>query len=144
MANTRTSTSRKPRTAARAASRPSTRPDVEPDVDDLEGDEQEANAADAQEVEASGDYVTVAVDGEPIRVLLATLWRTSWVQQVNQGDFVGFAEKVVHPDDLDLFQDIDPTLPEFQQFIGDAQELSGEPAGKSRGPGRSSRRMRRR
>lgn len=145
MADTRTTTSssRKPRTAARAASRPSTRP-AEPDVDEMEGDEQEISASDAQEVEASGDYVTVAVDGEPIRVMLATLWRTSWVQQVNQGDFVGFAEKVVHPDDLDLFQDIDPTLPEFQQFIGDAQELSGEPAGKSRGPSRSSRRMRRR
>jgi hypothetical protein len=134
-ARTTASSSRKPRPAARAASRPAEEPEVE---------EAEMEAAEAQELEANGDYITVALDDEPIRVLLATLWRTSWVQQVNQGDFVGFAERVVHPDDLELFQEIDPTIPEFHQFVTDAQELSGEPAGKSRGPNRSSRRMRRR
>ncbi|NED75411.1 hypothetical protein G3I51_24415 [Streptomyces sp. SID9944] len=141
MANTRTTTtsSRKPRSAARAASRPTTRPADEP-----EADEQEMPPAEAQEIEAAGDYITVSVDGEPIRVLLATLWRTSWVNQVNQGDFVGFAANVVHPDDLELFEEIDPTIPEFHQFVTDAQELSGEPVGKSRGPNRSSRRTRRR
>jgi hypothetical protein len=141
VANTRTSTSRKPRTAARAASRPSTRPAV---PDEQETDEPDVSAAEAQEIEADGDYVTVALDGEPIRVLSATFWRTSWVQQVNMGDFVGFAANVVHPDDLELFQEIDPTIPEFQQFTADAQELSGESLGKSRGPVTSSRRTRRR
>ncbi|MFG3046221.1 hypothetical protein ACGFZR_14995 [Streptomyces sp. NPDC048241] len=132
MANT-TPSSRKPRSAARSASRPTNR-----------AEEPEVTAADAQEIEADGDYITVTLDDEPIRVLSATLWRTSWVQQVNLGDFVGFAANVVHPDDLELFQEIDPTIPDFQQFTQDAQELSGEPVGKSRGPNRSSRRTQRR
>lgn len=142
MANTRTTTtssSRKPRSAARAASRPATQTAAEEQLD-----EPEVSAAEAQEIEADGDYVTVSLVGEPIRVLSASFWRTSWVRQINMGDFVGFAEKAVHPDDLDLFEEIDPTIAEFLQFTTDAQELSGEPAGKSRGPAPSSRRTRRR
>ncbi len=142
MANTRSttsSTSRKPRTAARSASRPATtRKVVEPEVDE------EISAAEAQEIEAEGDYVTVSLAGEPIRIVSATSWRASWMRQVNMGDFVGFAENAIHPEDLDLFEDIDPTIAEFVQFTTDAQELSGEPAGKSHGPGPSSRRTRRR
>jgi hypothetical protein len=55
-----------------------------------------------------------------------------------------FAEKVIHPDDLDLYFDIDPTNDEFGEFVSEAARLSGESLGKSRGPAASPRRTRRR
>ena len=70
MASTRntTSTSRKPRTAARAASRPAAtrraEPDVEPETEDIE-----VSAADAQEIEAEGHYITATLCGEEVQII---------------------------------------------------------------------------
>lgn len=138
MASTRNTTSRKPRTAARAASRPSTRT-AEPEEQDI--DEQQTTAA---ETEAENDYVTADLAGEDVRIIPPGSWRASWQAMLNQGQLPAFVEQVVHPDDFDTFWDIDPTNTEFYDFIEDAARQGGESLGKSLGPGRSSRRTRRR
>jgi hypothetical protein len=138
VASTRNTTSRKPRTAARAASRPSTRT-TEPEEQDV--DEQQPTAA---ETEAENDYVTADLAGEDVRIIPPSSWRASWQAMLNQGQLPAFVEQVVHSDDLDTFWDIDPTNAEFYEFIEDAARQGGESLGKSPGPGRSSRRTRRR
>ncbi|WP_055693367.1 hypothetical protein [Streptomyces prasinopilosus] len=143
MANTRTtSTSRKPRTAARAASRPTTRreePDVEPDTEDPE-----VSAADAQEIEAEGHYVTAELCGEEVRVVPPAAWRVSWQRMLTQGLIYEFAEKILHPDDYEFFEELDPTATEFQEFVTEAGERAGETLGKSAARSRSGRPTRRR
>ena len=141
-----TSTSRKPRTAARAASRPATtRRAAEPDTDVEETDDDiEVSAADAQEIEAEGHYVTAELCGEEVQIIPASAWRSSWQRMLNQGNFDGFAEKIFSPEDYDYYLEVDPTIMEFMQFVEDAAARSGESLGNSRGPAPSSRRTRRR
>lgn len=142
MANTRSTTSsRKPRTAARPATRPATTrraPEIEP-----EPDEQDVTAADAQEIESEGHYVTADLCGEDVRIVPPAAWRLSWQRMLTQGMIDGFAQKVLHPDDFDFFIEVDPTNEEFQNFIAEAGERSGESLGKSGGPSRSGRRTQR-
>lgn len=138
MANTRTTTSRKPRTAARAASRPPT------GRQDTEADEPETSAAEAQEAEAEGQYVTALLCSEELQIIPPGQWRQSWQRLLNQGQVDAFAEKVVHPDDLEAFFEIDPTNNELGEFIADAAQQAGESLGKSPGPSTSPRRTRRR
>lgn len=141
MANTRTtSTSRKPRTAARAASRPATTRAVEPEED---FDEPEVSAAEAQEIEAVNKHVTGLLCGEEVRIVPPGAWRQSWQRLLNQGQIDAFARIVLHPDDYELYVELDPTNDEFGELINDAAERAGESLGKSGGPGPSSRRMRR-
>jgi hypothetical protein len=111
-------------------------------ADDFE--DEEVDAAEAQEIEAEGHYVAAMLADEEIRVVPPGAWRQSWQTMLAQGQFNGFAQKVVHPDDLDLYFEIDPTNDEFEEFVTDAAKRSGESLGKSRGPARSSRRTRRR
>lgn len=102
--------------------------------------------AEAQEAEAVGGYVTVPVadTGLAVRILPQGQWRMSHMRLLNQGDLEGWAECVIHEDDLDAFLDLDLTLAEFEQFSLDAAKQSGDGLGKSRGRSRSSRSMRRR
>lgn len=135
MANTpRTSTSRKPRSAARAASRPPA---------DHTAPEPEA-AGTAAEIEAEHGYVTALLCGEELQIIPPGSWRASWQAMLTQGQLPDFVEHVVHPDDLDLFWEIDPTSQEFYALIEDAARAAGESLGKSRGPAPSSRSTRRR
>ncbi|MDX2837981.1 hypothetical protein PV377_03005 [Streptomyces ipomoeae] len=144
MANTRTSsTSRKPRTAARAASRPATsRPAVEPD-DDFD-DEPDVSEAEAQEIEAVSKHVTGLLCGEEVRIIPPGAWRQSWQRLLNTGQVDAFAKIVLHPDDYEVYVDIDPTNDEFGELVNDAAMRAGESLGKSSGPAPSSRRTRRR
>lgn len=135
-ANSRT-TARKT-TAARPARTPR---ELAPDVREQDDD---VTAAEAQELEATGRHITVDLCGEPVRVVPAGAWPVSAQRKVREGDLDGFMAAVLHEDDYDLYVELDPVLDEFNQFVTDAQELSGEPQGKSRGPVGSSRRTRRR
>jgi hypothetical protein len=135
-----TSTSRKPRTAARAASRPATTRRAEPDVD---VEDSEVSAADAQEIEAAG-YVTAELCGEEVRIIPPAAWRVSWQRMLTQGLVYEFAEKVLHPEDYEFFEELDPTATEFHEFVNDAGERAGESMGKSVAPSRSGRPTRRR
>ncbi|MFF0736910.1 hypothetical protein ACFYVK_35515 [Streptomyces chartreusis] len=136
---TTSSTSRKPRSGARAASRPATtRRAAEPDVE-----EAEVSAAEAQEIEVDG-YVTATLCGEDLRIMPPSAWRASWATYLGRGQVAAFVELTVHPDDLELFWEIDPTNAEFGEFIDDATQQDGESPGNSRGPATSPRRTRRR
>lgn len=133
--STRKTTSSNP-PARRAAPR-NTLPAEEPD-------EEYADAAEAQEIEAEGHYVTALLAGEEIRIVPPGAWRQSWQTALSNAQFDFFAEKVIHPDDLDLYFDIDPTNEEFEAFVTDAAGQAGESLGKSRGRAGRSRRTRRR
>ncbi|MFH9579139.1 hypothetical protein ACH4MO_14210 [Streptomyces globisporus] len=125
-----------------AAARPARTPrELAPDVREQDDD---VTAAEAQELEATGRHITVDLCGEPVRVVPAGAWPVSAQRKVREGDLDGFMAAVLHEDDYDLYVELDPVLDEFNQFVTDAQELSGEPQGKSRGPAGSSRRTRRR
>ncbi|MEU6543874.1 hypothetical protein [Streptomyces sp. NPDC046859] len=138
MATTRkTTTSRKPRTAARAAARPAT-------ARRTDADEVEVSASEAQEIEADGHYVTAMLCGEDVRVVPPAAWRASWQRMLRQGMIDEFAEKVFHPDDYDLYVELDPTMQEWADFTEDAGRQAGEGPGNSRGPAASSRRTPRR
>ncbi|MEU9218928.1 hypothetical protein AB0D47_20530 [Streptomyces sp. NPDC048376] len=143
MTTSKSTSSRKPRTAARAASRPATsrravEPDVEPEVDDVE-----VSAAEAQEIEADG-YVTATLCGEEVQVVPPSMWRASWQRALAQGQIDVFAEKILHPEDFDFYIEVDPTLGEWEEFLDEASRRSGESLGKSRGRSRSGRPTRRR
>jgi hypothetical protein len=99
--------------------------------------------AEAQEIEAEGHYVTTELCGQEVQVIPPSAWRASWQRMLQQGDLDGFAEKVLHPDDYDLYVELDPTIVEFMEFSQEAASLAGESLGKSRGPAPSSRRTRR-
>lgn len=144
MASTRntTTSSRKPRTAARAASRPATTRRAAEPADDF--DEVEVSPAEAQEIEAVNKYVTAELCGEEVRIIPPGAWRQSWQRLLGQGQIDAFAEIVLHPDDFDLYLELDPTNEEFGELVGDAAERAGESLGKSSGPAPSSRRTRRR
>ena len=138
MPTTRNTTSRKP-AAARAAARPATsRRTIEPET------EEQTSAADAQETEAVNKHVTALLCGEEVRIIPPGAWRQSWQRLAAQGQIDAFAQIVVHPDDYDLYIDIDPTNEEWGEFVSDAAEQAGESLGNSRGPAPSSRRTRRR
>ncbi|WP_284432570.1 hypothetical protein [Streptomyces sp. TUS-ST3] len=110
----------------------------------MDVDEVEVSAADAQEIEAEGHYVTATLCGEEVQIVPPSVWRSSWQRMLNQGDFDGFAKKVFHPDDYDFYLETDPTIVEFVEFAQEAAALVGESLGKSSGPAPSSRRTRRR
>jgi hypothetical protein len=142
VANTRTtSTSRKPRTAARAASRPAATRASEAEEN---FDEPDVSEAEAQEIEAVSKHVTGLLCGEEVRMIPPGAWRQSWQRLLNEGQVSAFMEIVLHPDDYELFVELDPTNDEVGDLINDAVVRAGESLGKSGGPAPSSRRTRRR
>ncbi|MFF5609250.1 hypothetical protein ACFY65_23165 [Streptomyces cellulosae] len=108
-------------------------------------------AARAQETEADTEeqYLTVPLTGfdggtKDVRTLLATRWRASAFRALNAGDFDGFMEVVLHEDDFEIYEELDPTTDGIREFAEEASRLSGEALGKSSGPSRSSRSTRKR
>lgn len=100
--------------------------------------------AEAQEIEAEGNYVTAELCGDEVQVIPPSAWRLSWQSLLAAGQFYAFAEKVLHPDDYDFFVEVDPTNAEFEAFVTDAGERAGESLGKSRPRSRSGKATRRR
>ena len=99
--------------------------------------------AEAQEIDALSDYVTVPLADEQLRVKSPSKWRPSYLRAMRQGDFDTWAEGVVHPDDLEAFIDADPTFEEINDFAAAAGNATGESLGKSPVRARSSRGSRR-
>jgi hypothetical protein len=94
-----------------------------------------------QELEALGDYVVVPLPNSTIevRVLPQIKWRMSVMRLLNDGNLDGWAEAVIHPDDLDEFMDADLDMGEFSDFSEEAARRSGDSLGKSSKRSRSSR-----
>ncbi|MFD3999820.1 hypothetical protein [Streptomyces rubiginosohelvolus] len=135
-ANSRTTTRKT------AAARPARTPrELAPEV---RGQDDEVTAAEAQELEATGRHITVDLCGEAVRAVPNGAWPVSAQRKLREGNLDGFMAAVLHEDDYELYEELDPTLDEFNQFVEDVSDLSGEPQGKSRGPNGSSRRTRRR
>lgn len=107
-------------------------------------------AAEAQEIEAEGDeYVIVPLTGydgvtKDVRCVPAGHWRSSSMRALRNGDIDAFMERTLHPDDYEIFEDLDPDMEGFNKFADDAGRLSGEALGKSSGPRPSSRSTRKR
>lgn len=138
-ANSRTPSTRK--TAESRTTRTPRELAPEPREDDYDD---ESGPAVAQELEAEGHFVTAMLADEEIRIVPPGAWRQSWQTALSNANFTFFAEQVVHPEDLDLYFEIDPTNDEFEAFVAEAARRGGESLGKSRGPAASSRRTRRR
>lgn len=142
MTATRKTPARK-RTVARPTQTPRELAPVEAELED-DFEDEEVDAPEAQEIEADGHYVTAMLADDEIRVVPPGAWRQSWQTMLAAGQFNGFAKHVIHPEDLDLYFEIDPTNDEFEEFVTEAAKRGGESLGKSRGPARSSKRTRRR
>ncbi|WP_053751926.1 hypothetical protein [Streptomyces sp. MMG1533] len=135
-------TNRKPRTPARSTSRPAAQRRIEEPEDDFV--EPDVTEAEAQESEAVNKHVTGMLCGEEVRIIPPGAWRQSWQNLLNNGQVGAFMEIVLHPDDYEVFLDLDPTNDEVGELINDAATRAGESLGKSSGPAPSSRRTRRR
>jgi hypothetical protein len=83
-------------------------------------------------------------DGIETRVKPQRDWRMSDMRFLRDGDIDGWAESVIHPDDIDEFMELDITMDEFREFSEEAARRSGDSLGKSSGRSRSSKPMRRR
>jgi hypothetical protein len=100
--------------------------------------------AEAQETEATEEYATADLAGQPLRVKTIGKWRPSYMRALRLSDFDAWAEGVLHPDDVQTFIEADATFDEINAFVGDAAQAAGEPVGKSTGPAKSSRTTRKR
>lgn len=100
-------------------------------------------AARAQENEADEqEYVTVPLAGhdgvtKDVRCRPAGYWRASTIRALNSGNIDVFMENNLHPDDFEIFEDLDPTMDGFGKFVADVSRLSGESLGKSSGRSKS-------
>ncbi|MFD8199973.1 hypothetical protein [Streptomyces sp. NPDC059701] len=101
-------------------------------------------AARAQETEADteGEFLTVPLAGydgvsKDVRVLPANRWRASALRALNRGDIDGFMQVVLHEDDYDIFEELDPDTDGIGKFAEAVSTASGEALGKSSGRSRS-------
>lgn len=100
--------------------------------------------AEAQEIEATGHYVTATLCGKELGIVPPGAWRQSWQRKLKAGDMDAFLEEVLSPDSYDMYVELDPTNDEIGEFLNQAGETAGESMGKSSGPAGSSRSTRRR
>lgn len=105
---------------------------------------EKVGAAEAQEIEADGHYLTVQLCGSEVEIIPSGAWRQSSMRKLRAGNVDGFMEDVLSPESYVLYEEIDPTNEEFNSFMESASEAAGESLGKSGGPRASSRTMRRR
>ncbi|MGW3321149.1 hypothetical protein [Streptomyces virginiae] len=106
--------------------------------------ETDVTPAEAQEIEATGHYVTAQLCGKTLEIVPSGAWRQSAMRMLRTGDIDGFMDEVLSPDSYELYLDINPTNDEVGEFVNDAGEASGEPVGKSSGPKASPKRTRKR
>lgn len=106
-------------------------------------------AAQELEAETADGYVTVPLAGydgvtKDVRARPANRWRASATRALNRGDLDGFMELVLHEDDYQTYEDLDPDIERIGAFAAAVAEAGGEALGKSSGPRPSSRSTRRR
>ncbi|WP_392750547.1 hypothetical protein [Streptomyces sp. LN590] len=100
--------------------------------------------AEAQEIEATGHYVTGELCNEKLQIVPAGAWRQSTMRKLKANEMDDFMEDVLSPESYEAYLDLDPTNDELGEFINAAGESSGESVGKSNGPRASSRSTRKR
>ncbi|GHG14938.1 hypothetical protein ACFFSH_38205 [Streptomyces filamentosus] len=107
-------------------------------------DQTDTTPAEAQEIEASGHYLTATLCGQELQVMPAGAWRQSTMRILRSGDMDAFLEDVLSPESYDVYLDLDPTNDDLNAFMEEVDSAGGEPRGKSSGPSRSSRSTRKR
>ncbi|MFD7776661.1 hypothetical protein [Streptomyces sp. NPDC059753] len=100
--------------------------------------------AEAQEIEAAGEFVTASLVGVELRVKPINQWRPSYIRALRNGDYDTWAVGVLHEDDAATFVDLDATFDEINEFTSAAMESAGEAPGKSSGRAKSSQTRRKR
>jgi len=100
--------------------------------------------AEAQETEATEEYVTAKLGEQSLRVKTVEHWRPSYLRALRLGDYDTWAEGALHPEDVAAFIDADATFREINEFTAAAMESAGEPVGKRSAQPRSSRSTRKR
>jgi hypothetical protein len=105
---------------------------------------EETPAAEAQETEALGHYVTADLCGKSLEIIPSGAWRQSSMRCLKTGEMDDFFADVLSPDSYEIYLDLDPTNDQLGEFVNAAAQAAGEPVGKSSGPTASSRRMRKR
>jgi hypothetical protein len=103
----------------------------------------ELTPAEAQENDATSEYLTGDLAGTELRVKPLIEWRPSYLRALREGDFDTWAAGALHEDDVQAFTDADATFREITAFTSDVLTRSGEAPGKPSGPSRSSTRSRR-
>lgn len=92
-----------------------------------------------QEQEVVSLNVTVELDGEKLEILPVNKWSSSAVHALRNGDTEAWAAKALTPESYEIWQEIDPTLDEIEQFFSDWSDISGNEANLSRQQRRRSR-----
>lgn len=104
----------------------------------------EVTAAEAQEIEAGGHYVSATLGATEVDVVPSGAWRQSSMRKLKAGDIDEFMADVLSPDSYELYLELDPTNEEVNEFMEEAGSAAGESLGKSGGPKASPRSTRRR
>jgi hypothetical protein len=102
----------------------------------------DAARAQEQEAEAGDGYVPVPLAGfdgvaKDVRALPANRWRASALRALRSGDIDGFMEKILHEDDYDIYEELDPDQDAIGHFAEAAARAAGDDLGKSNGRSRS-------
>lgn len=104
----------------------------------------EVTPAEAQEIEATGHYVTCLLCDTELDIVPSGAWRQSSMRKLKAGDMDAFMEDVLSPESYEAYLELDPTNEELNEFMEDAGTAGGESLGKSSGPKASRRSTRRR
>lgn len=109
-------------------------------------DEEVAEAASmsAGEHEATGELIQGELAGKTIYVPPVKKWRASALHKLREGDYQGWAEATLLDDDMDIFEEVDPTIDELEGFFNSISGAMGGNAGNSRASRRSQRSTKRR
>jgi len=87
--------------------------------------------------------IPLGPDGQIVEILPQRLWRTSAMDALNSGRFSAWAEKCLTEDSYDIWEDVDPTMEEIEEFFAAVGEANGMSPLESRRLRRSAARARR-
>lgn len=121
--------------------RPTDLRDIERSRDTENDDVPEVSAA---EHEATGELIQGELAGKTIYVPPVKKWRSSALHALRQGDLETWAEGTLSDDDWDIWQEVDPSLEEIEDFFETINKGLGTSPGNSRASRRSSARTKRR
>lgn len=105
--------------------------------EDTEADEPETDSP--QEREIRHDLVQGELAGKTIYVPPVKQWRASALHALRNGDMQTWAEITLDDDDWDIWQEVDPSLAEIEDFFETVNKGLGTSPGNSRASRRSSR-----
>lgn len=105
---------------------------------------EDADNATAQEREATGELIQGELAGKTVYVPPVKKWRASALSALREGDFNKWAENTLPDDDFDIWDEIDPTLEQIEDFFESIGPSLGTSPGNSRRSRSSSKSTRKR